>query len=229
MSAPPCIIFDLDGTLVETADDIVAALNVSTAPLGLAPLPVSTVRQMIGAGARRLIQRACDHAAFAASEAQVDAALGRFLDHYRAHIARHSRPFPGIVPCLDWLRGHGARLGVCTNKLEGDSRNLLAQLGIDHYFGAVLGGDSLPFRKPDGRHVLAVVERLGGEPARALMVGDSETDVGGARNARIPVLAVDWGYTAVPAAELGADGLAQGPGELIPAIARLAGLPAPLA
>lgn len=229
MPGRPSIIFDLDGTLVETAEDIVTALNVSVAPAGIAPLPVGLVRTMIGAGARRLIQRAFDHAGFPAPDAAVDAALVRFLDHYRAHIADHSRPFPGIVPCLDWLRGHGALLGVCTNKLAGDSVDLLDRLGLGPYFGAVLGGDSLPWKKPDGRHVLGVIERLGGDPKNALMVGDSETDVNGARAAGIPVVAVTWGYTAVPVTELGADTLVDSPDGLIPAIARLIGVSAPVA
>jgi phosphoglycolate phosphatase len=229
ISRPPSIIFDLDGTLVETADDIVAALNVSVAPAGIAPLPVDLVRTMIGAGARRLIERAVGHAGVAAPVAAVDAALVRFLDHYRAHIADESRPFPGIVPCLDWLKERGALLGVCTNKLEADSRDLLDRLGLGPYFGAVLGGDSLAVKKPDAGHILGVIERLGGDPAHALMVGDSETDVNGARNAGVPVVAVTWGYTAVPAAELGADALVEHPEGLIPAIARLACLPAPVA
>jgi phosphoglycolate phosphatase len=229
MARPFSIIFDLDGTLVETAEDIVAALNVSVAPSGIAPLPVGLVRTMIGAGARRLIQRAFDHAGFAAPEAAVDQALVRFLDHYRAHISDHSRPFPGIVPCLDWLQGQGALLGVCTNKLEADSRDLLDRLGLSPYFGAVLGGDSLAVKKPDAGHILGVIERLGGDPARALMVGDSETDVSGARNAGVPVVAVTWGYTAVPVAELGADAVVDDPAGLIPAISRLTGIPGPLA
>ena len=229
MSRPPSIIFDLDGTLVDTADDIVAALNVSVAPAGIAPLPVDLVRPMIGTGARRLVQRAFDQAGFAASDSGVDAAVVRFLDHYRAHIADRSHPFPGILPCLDWLRGHGALLGVCTNKLAGDSVALLDRLGLGPYFGAVLGGDSLAWKKPDGRHILGVIEQLGGDPAHALMIGDSATDVNGARAAGIPVVAVTWGYTAVPAAQLGADALVDSPAGLIPAIARLARIPAPVA
>ncbi|MSO65937.1 MAG: phosphoglycolate phosphatase [Alphaproteobacteria bacterium] len=216
------IIFDLDGTLVDTAPDIAAALNVATAAFGLAPQSVAAVRPLIGAGSRRLVERAFVTAGHAAGDADHEAALKTFLVHYRAHLADASLPFPGTVEALNRLRAQGCVLGVCTNKFYDYSVALLEQLGLAAYFGCVAGGDSFAVRKPDGRHITGVIDALGGQAAQAIMVGDSATDVAAARDAGVPVIAVSYGYTATPAHELGADLVVDDARTLPGAIAALA-------
>lgn len=199
------VIFDLDGTLVDTAPDLAAALRSTLQSRGLSGPSDEEVRPMIGGGAGLMVRRAFEAERPGAEEREIDAALADFLAEYQANLSVRSRPFPGVVEALQWLAARKTRLGVCTNKFEAFSLALLRDLKLDHYFGAVMGGDSLPVRKPDGAHILGVIRELGGTPAESVMVGDSATDVSAARNAGIPVIVVTHGYTPVPAAELGAD------------------------
>ena len=199
------IAFDLDGTLVDTAPDLVSTLNVLLGQEGIAPLPLAEARMMIGHGARALIAKGFAAAGSPLDTARLDALFERFIDHYRDHIADQSRPFPGLVPTLDALREAGAILSVCTNKRTDLSFALLEALSLQHHFKSVVGGDSAKAPKPDPGHLLTAIEAAGGDPARAIMVGDSASDAGAARAAGAPLILVTFGYTETPVQELGAD------------------------
>jgi phosphoglycolate phosphatase len=215
------VLFDLDGTLVETAPDLAAALNHTLRGAGLAELPLVHVRPMIGDGARAMLRRGLTAAGAEPSPERFEALFATLLAHYEAHIADLSRPFPGVVEELERLAEAGLRLGVCTNKPERFSLKLLAALDLARHFQAVVGGDSLAVRKPHGGHVTGTLARLGVGADRAVMVGDAINDVKSARAAGLPVVLVSFGYTAVPAAELGADLLIDHFAELPQALARL--------
>jgi len=196
------IVFDLDGTLVDTARDIVDALNVLLEEEGLAALPLEIGRNLIGGGARALIERAFARAEVPLTAARLDALHARVLALYGPRIALHSRPYPGVEATLAALAAAGARLVVCTNKQSALSQSLIAQLGLDRFFTAVVGPDTAAARKPDPRHLLAAVRAAGGDAARAVMVGDSASDAQAARAAGIPLILVSYGYTEIPPAEL---------------------------
>ena len=202
---PPLVIFDLDGTLAETAGDLMAALNTVLEGEGVPALPVEQARTLLGAGGRALIQRG-----FAVSGRSVDAPdLERlfvaFLADYESHIAARSHLFPGVEAALDDLERAGFAFAVCTNKMEKASLMLLDALGVTGRFRAICGQDSFGFHKPDARTLPAVIDRAGGDPRRCVMVGDSVTDIAAAKNAGVPVVAVDFGYTDKPVTELGPD------------------------
>ena len=199
------IAFDLDGTLVETAPDLVGALNDTLAEAGHPPLPFEQVRLMVGRGAKALLERG-----FAAAGDPLDAArtppmVQRFIAVYLDRIARESRPYPGVVEALDALKTRGARLVVCTNKLTGLSMALLDALDLTTWFDAVIGADLSPAPKPDARHLIAAVDAVGGDLRRTVMVGDSATDVGAAKAAGAPCLLVSFGYTETAVQDLGGD------------------------
>jgi phosphoglycolate phosphatase len=199
------IVFDLDGTLIDTAPDLFATLNVLLAREGLATLPLAEVRGMIGAGARALIARGFAAAGAPLDEAKLTSLFADFVVHYLAHIADESRPFPGALAALDVLEAEGARLAVCTNKRTDLSVALFDALGLTHRFAAIVGADAAPAPKPAAAHLLATIERAGGTVGRAVMVGDSGSDAGAARAAGVPLVLVSFGYTDIPARDLGAD------------------------
>ena len=183
-------VFDLDGTLVDSAPDLHAALDRLMAARGLPGFARGEVIGMIGDGARVLVERALA----ARGRPYDDAALDAFLADYTAHAAVETRPFPGILAALDALRGAGWQLAVCTNKPEAAARRLLGALGLLDRFTAVGGGDSFPARKPDPAHLRATVEAAGGTLRAAAMVGDHHNDIAAARGAGVPCLFVGWGY-----------------------------------
>ena len=199
------IAFDLDGTLVDTAPDLVATLNVLLASEGVSPLALDTARPMIGRGARALIARGFEAAGSPLAEARLTTLFDRFIEHYRAHIADHSRPFPGVRAALDRLGRAGARLAVCTNKRTDLSVALLDSLDLARYFAAVVGSDAAPAAKPDPRHLITAIARAGGDVGRAVMVGDSASDAGAARAAVVPLVLVSFGYTEIAVHDLHPD------------------------
>ena len=205
MLAGVVIAFDLDGTLVDTAHDLVGTLNWLLAAEGLAPLLLDDARPFIGRGARWLIERGFQAADAPLEPGDVEPLLLRFLDHYQAHIADQSRPFPGCVAALEALKAQGAKLVVCTNKLSGLSEDLLDALNMTRLFDAVIGSDRAPAIKPDPRHLLTAIAAAGGSPDRAIMVGDAFTDAGAARAANVPLILVSFGYTETPARDLDPD------------------------
>jgi phosphoglycolate phosphatase len=202
---PPIAVFDLDGTLAETAGDLIGTLNVLMKREGLAELPLSQARGLIGAGAKALIRRGFEAEGRALSSEDHDRLFDAFIAHYGEHLADTSHLYPGVVEALDALEAAGFRLAVCTNKYEGQSVELLRILGIGDRFAAICGRDTFPQFKPDPRHLTDTIARAGGDPARAVMVGDSRTDIDTAKAAGIPVVAVTFGYTDRPVTELGPD------------------------
>jgi phosphoglycolate phosphatase len=201
----PIIVFDLDGTLAETAPDLIGTLNALLARKGLPPVPVSAARQIVGAGARALIERGFGYHGAPLAPERIDPLVQEFLAHYEQHIAEKTYLFPGALEALTRFEDVGFQLAVCTNKPERLSRILLSALGVAERFAAICGRDTFAMSKPDGRALLLTIEAGRGDPARALMVGDSRTDIDTARNARVPVVAVDFGYTDAPVAELSPD------------------------
>jgi phosphoglycolate phosphatase len=199
------IAFDLDGTLVDTAPDLISTLNVLLAQEGLPPLALSEARPFIGRGAKWMLERGFQAAGATLDEARAPELFDRFLAHYLDHIADESRPFPGVEAALDRLKAEGARLVVCTNKLTGLSLALLDALDLTRRFDAVIGADATPACKPDPRHLTTAVAAVGGAMATAVMVGDAGTDAGAARAAGAPLILVSFGYTEVPARDLGPD------------------------
>jgi phosphoglycolate phosphatase len=220
--APPTIVFDVDGTLVDSAEDLVATLNAVGSREGLPAISLTEGKRLVGGGARAMIERA-----FAAHGRPLDAAaLDRLteacLAYYRVHMVDHSRTYPGAMAALDGFVASGWRLAVCTNKLEAIARELLERLGLDTRFAAIAGQDTFGFRKPDPRHLIETIRLAGGTPERAVMVGDSQADVDAARAARIPVVAVTFGYSPVPVANLRADAVVEDYRDLWAAVAALA-------
>jgi phosphoglycolate phosphatase len=195
--AAPTIVFDLDGTLVDTAPDIIATLHALFAREGLPPAN-GELRNMIGGGARRLIERALAQNGIELSPQELERLYAGFIEHYAAHVADCSRPFPGLEPALDALAAAGCRLAVCTNKLEFLAVRLLEALGLAGRFTAICGQDTFGLQKPDPELLRRTLARAGGRVECALMVGDSETDIHMARRAAVPVVAVDFGYTETP-------------------------------
>ena len=217
------IAFDLDGTLVDTAPDLIGALNLVLGECGLAPVRLDAARHLVGKGARALISRGFAEAGEPLDEAQVAPLTARFIEAYRARIASESRPFAGVTAALDDLARAGAILCICTNKRTDLSIELLDALALTSRFAAVIGVDLAPARKPDPAHFLTAIKAAGGDPARAIMVGDSANDVDAAKAAGAPTILVSFGYTETPAAELGADDVIDAFDQLAAAIGRLAG------
>jgi phosphoglycolate phosphatase len=221
MTSARIIVFDLDGTLVDTAPDLIGALNWVLDREGLPPVPLQSARSMIGAGARRLIERGLELEGRAASFEDVTRLTGDFIDYYANHIADASRPFDGLESALDDLAALGYRFAVCTNKLEWLSKRLLDQLGLSARFAAICGADTFGVSKPDPAILQQTIARAGGQLSQAIMVGDAGPDIGVARRAGIPVIGVEFGYTEVPIADLKPDRLVSHMRELPAAVQSL--------
>lgn len=191
----PIIVFDLDGTLIDTAPDLLESLNHTLGAGGIAHTNNDGFRQFVGHGGRVMIERAYAAQQTALAVAEHDRLFDLFLDHYGTNIPGKSKPYPGVPEALGRFIGAGYRLAVCTNKTEAFSRKLLGALGMTSLFSAICGADTFAFRKPDPRHLTETIAMAGGDPARAVMVGDSRTDIDTAKAAGIPVVAVDFGYT----------------------------------
>ncbi|MGH6725256.1 MAG: phosphoglycolate phosphatase [Pseudolabrys sp.] len=201
----PTIIFDLDGTLIDTAPDLVDTLNVIFAREGLPPVPYETARNLIGGGARTMIARGIAAEGISVEPARIERLFADFIAHYSEHLADRSQPFPGMTDALDALAAGGSRFAVCTNKLERLSVLLLEKLKLADRFAAICGQDTFGMQKPDPEVLRRTVAAAGGSLAEAIMIGDSATDIRTARAAGIPVIAVDFGYSERPVAEFGPD------------------------
>ncbi|MEZ5935986.1 MAG: phosphoglycolate phosphatase [Alphaproteobacteria bacterium] len=215
------VVFDLDGTLVDTASDIVTHLNEMLIDLGRPGLALDEVRPMIGDGVRALLIRGLETSGGVPDGLDIEALFHRYLARYAERPVRTGGPYPGMVDTLEALAGAGVRLGVCTNKPQAPTDRLLRMLDLDRHFAAVIGGDALPVKKPDPAHLLAVLEQLDVRPERAALIGDSDTDRKTARRAGIPCILVSYGYTAIPAADLGADVVIDQAADLTSALASL--------
>jgi len=224
------IVFDLDGTLIDTAPDLISTLNLILAGEGLSPVPYDEARRMIGGGAKAMIAKALDSEGRPEAKADLERMFAAFIEHYAAHIADRSRPFPGLEAALDRLAAEGYRLAVCTNKLEWLAVRLLNTLKLTQHFAVICGQDTFGVMKPDPEILRRTVLRAGGELDRAIMVGDSGTDVRTARAAGVPVIAVNFGYSEVPIASLRPDRIigafAELPGAIYEVESALKGAPA---
>ena len=203
--ADPTIVFDLDGTLVDTAPDLIDTLNVVFAREGLPPVAYATARDLIGGGARMMIARGIEAEGRALAAGDLERLFGEFIAYYTDHIADRSRPFPGVTEALDALAGQGYRFAVCTNKLERLSLLLLQKLGLSERFAAICGQDTFGVQKPDPAVFRRTVAAAGGETQRAIMIGDSLTDIRTARAAEVPIIAVDFGYSERPVSDFAPD------------------------
>lgn len=199
------IVFDLDGTLVDSAPDLCSALNFVLKNAGLPTFKLEDMRKYVGQGARGLISQALEALDKEYPDEVIDLWFDDFIDYYQDHIADLSTPFPGLHQLLDRLVSQNVKMGVCTNKRESLSRLLLEKLNLIDYFPVIMGADSLPVRKPDPLHLVRTIENLSGTPDRAVLIGDSETDILTAKAAQIPIIAVSFGYSLDPIHELGAD------------------------
>lgn len=212
------VIFDLDGTMVDTAPDLVAAANRTLTAYDIDPVDEIIIKKYVGLGSKPTLRAALKHLGYNVSEKEIDEMASRFVEYYSADIATFSRPFPGLEAVLKDLQSRGALLGVCTNKKEQLSLKLLEELKLRHYFKAIVGADTLTVRKPDPAHLLETIARAGGDPARAIMIGDSETDAKTAHSAQIPFVAVSFGYRNCTIEELEADAVIDRFDQLIDAI-----------
>jgi phosphoglycolate phosphatase len=203
----PLIVFDLDGTLIDTAPDLVATLNVVFEREGLPPVPYATARNLIGGGARAMIARGIKAEGRSVTPERLEQLFADFVAHYTEHVADLSRPFPGLIGALDTLSQRGHRFAVCTNKFERQSLLLLNQLRLADRFDAICGQDTFGIPKPNPEILHRTIAAAGGAPQHAIMIGDSETDISTARAAGIPVIAVDFGYSERPVAEYRPDRL----------------------
>jgi phosphoglycolate phosphatase len=219
--ADATIVFDLDGTLVDTAPDLVRALNATLDLEGLPHTKLENVRRMVGRGARAMIERAAELHGVTFGPERLDQLMTAFVEIYRTDIAAESRPFPGVSEALGQLASMGAKLSVCTNKRTELSNQLLDALDLTKWFSAVVGADSVTDRKPHPEHYRAAVTRAGGTVRRSVMIGDTSIDVGAARAAGAPVIIVSFGYLDADADKLGADVLLDRYSELTPACRRL--------
>jgi phosphoglycolate phosphatase len=217
------VAFDLDGTLVETAPDLIAATNYVLADAGLAPVAPEALRPAISLGAAAMIAAGFKHHGHQVRVDSASAHFERFIAYYTANIAATSHAFPGLEASLDRLAARGARLAVCTNKQAALSEQLLGDLRLRARFSALAGRDTFPVCKPHPDHLIGAIHMAGGDPKRAIMVGDSKTDIDTAKAAGIPVVAVTFGYTDVHVRELAPDAIIEHYDELEAAIERLIG------
>jgi phosphoglycolate phosphatase len=203
----PTIVFDLDGTLVDTAPDILGTLDDILTRENVPLLPREEALAFIGIGSRAMLERALTKAGHGTEPERIESLFRDFLDHYATRLANESRPFPGAIEALDALRESGHRLAICTNKMEGHSILLIEQLGLSPYFRAICGRDTFDYCKPDGRHIASTIVKAEGDPAHAIMVGDTITDFDAARNAGIPSIGVRFGYSDRPMDDLNPDAI----------------------
>ena len=199
------VLFDFDGTLVDSAPDIIAALNLLLGELGQAHVDYDAFRTRAGDGAKHLLEQVLTERGASFDDAELPGLVERLLAHYFEIMTDNTRPYPAVPDILAEIYQSGMALGVCTNRTQATTDQLLNHFGLAQMFGAVLCADTVTAKKPDDRHLFEAIERLGASPERTIMVGDTATDVAAARNAGIKVVAVSYGYSARPAADLGAD------------------------
>lgn len=198
---PYTFVFDMDGTLADTKADLLPALNRAIIPHGLEPMSANAIGHTAGKGARAMIQRAFEYQDTKLDEQLHDELFKVFLADYEENVATNTRLFDGAQTVINELEAQGQILAICSNKMEHLAVKFLQELALDQHFSAVLGGNSLDYRKPDPRHLIETIKRAGGRHEKAIMIGDSVTDIDAAKNANIPVIAVDFGYSERPVHE----------------------------
>lgn len=215
------LVFDLDGTLVDTAPDLIAATNHVLEYVRVPPVDVNNLRPWIGQGAKYMIEMAIGPAHANLTDEERDRLLERYLAFYSENIAEASQPFEGAVAALEHFQAAGARLAVCTNKMERMSKSLLAELDLARYFAVIAGRDTFDAFKPNPKHLLDTIRTAGGDAERAIMIGDTGVDIATARAASVPVIAVSFGYTDTPVHEFSPDAVIDHYRDLEPAIKAL--------
>jgi phosphoglycolate phosphatase len=221
MNRSPALVFDLDGTLVDTAPDILGALNFVLVREGRRPVTRDDLRHLVGHGAHTMFAEALAITGSPLPQTRVATLIDDYIAHYRAHIADESRPFAGVEKTLRHFVQAGARLGVLTNKPQELAVPLLEMLDLAQYFAAIHGAGRFSYSKPDARVFHHVVDEMGGEDARAIMIGDSTTDARTARAAGVPLILLSYGYTPDPVETLGADAVTDDFTELPKLVAKL--------
>lgn len=216
------VVFDLDGTLIDSLPDVVAAANVLLAEHGRRSVTVAEGRSLIGEGARVLVDRAFAATGSPLSAADIESLAARYIEIYRASPAVLTTIFPGAVAVLDRLRDEGVALGICTNKPKASAISVLASLGLDRFFATVTCPEDVTHRKPDGRHLIASLDALGAAPDAAAYIGDSEIDMAAATDAGVASVLVRWGYCRMPHETLAADAIIERFDDLPAALARIA-------
>ncbi len=199
------VVFDLDGTLVDTAPDLMHATNAVLTAHGRRAMAIDELRQMVGQGARTLIDLGFARTGEPVAVHRLDELFDTFIDHYANNIARHSRPYPGVIELLDKCAANGLAMAVCTNKLEALSIKLIDELDLAKYFGAIIGPDTIGVAKPNAAPYHEAVQRVGGTVSGSLMIGDSETDIRTAKAAGVPSIGVTFGYTQRHVSHFGPD------------------------
>ncbi len=202
-----CVIFDLDGTLVDTAPGLALTMNVLLESRGRRPLSLERIRPHITHGTKHLMQFAMKATGAAASEDEIDRLHDEFLPHYRAHMGRSSILFDGAAAALDALANDGCRLGVCTNRFEESAIRLLDEMGIGQRFSTVVGQDTIGIAKPDPAPLLETLRRMDGHLESSVFIGDTDLDIAAANAAGMPVIAASFGYGGLPASGSGATGM----------------------
>ena len=215
------LIFDLDGTLVDTAPDLFAALNHSLRRAGRETIDLNHVRHMVGQGARALLEKGMTATGGMPEPARFEELMADFLDFYADHVSDASTPYEGVIKALGAFQEAGAVMGVCTNKPIRFAEKLLGDLGMSRYFKAMTGGDSFAVRKPDAAHITGTLDLMGRKAGGAIMIGDSITDINAAHNAGIPCIAVSFGYTEIHVRDLGPDHIIDHFDELVPLVKSL--------
>ncbi|HEY0123821.1 MAG TPA: phosphoglycolate phosphatase [Rhizobium sp.] len=213
----PLVVFDLDGTLLDTHADLIASVNHTIATLHLAPVGYDDLTHLVGNGAQVMIERACKLRDYTLAPEELPVLLQRFITHYGETMPGLTEPYPGLLAAMNALKSQGYKLAVCTNKMESLARKLLDRLDLTHYFEAITGGDTFPVRKPNAEHLIGTVERAGGDLRRTVMIGDSVNDILVARNAGVPSIAVPFGYSDVSVETLGPSRIISHYDELTPA------------
>ncbi len=199
------LIFDLDGTLIDSVPDICASLNTVLTEIGCRMLTLEEIKEMVGWGGRVLVEKALERTGHVGVESDVEKVLENFLITYSKNPSTYSRVFPGVLSALERFKSIGISMGICTNKPTMTAMPVLKALQLDHFFDVVSCGDAVPYRKPDGRHILLVLEQLGVTKQTAAMIGDSEADIEAAIAAGVRSVAVTFGYSHKPCEDLGAD------------------------
>jgi phosphoglycolate phosphatase len=212
------VVFDLDGTLLDTHADLVESLNYTIEALDLAPLTYDDLTHLVGHGAQVMIERACKLRGYTLAPEGLPPLLERFIAHYTDNMPGATTPYPGLIEAMDQLKAAGYGLAVCTNKMEALALKLIERLNLTSYFDAITGGDTFTVRKPDARHLTGTVERAGGDLARTVMIGDSINDILVARNAGVPSIAVPFGYSDVAVETLGPNHIIAHYDELTPSL-----------
>jgi phosphoglycolate phosphatase len=215
------IVFDLDGTMIDTAPDLIAAANHTLEKNGMPQVPARIIQPAVGYGAREMIHTAMESLGRSPSDDELTRMTEDFVAYYADHILVDSRAFPGVAAALDELKREGAILAVCTNKREGLAKKLLAGLDLDDYFAFIAGRETFPRSKPDPAHLLETIRAAGGDPSYAVMVGDSSADSLAAQGGSVPFIAVSFGYGESPVDVLEPDAIIHSFADLIPALHRL--------